>query len=127
MVERMPAVLKTRPRAIDGYRDVVRRYPLEDLTPVRRLTNRALTIDALTDELRPLLDAIVETDAAAAEVSRLRVMAARAGGSGLASVAKMSLGRAEDRHRIASATLRELAADERTLLRYLLLRYLIRS
>jgi len=38
----------------------------------------------------------------------------------------MSLVRAEDRRRIASATVRELAGDERTLLRYLLLRYLVR-
>jgi hypothetical protein len=126
MAERLPTVLGTRQRAIDGYRELIRRYAVEDVTPVRRLADRERVVDTLTDELRPLLDAIVEADAAAAEVSRLRSMATQRDGSTLASVARLSLVRAEDRRRIASATVRELARDERTLLRYLLLRYLVR-
>jgi hypothetical protein len=126
MVDRMPAVLGTRQRAIDGYRDLIRRYAVEDVTPVDRLVDRERIVDRLTEELRPLLDAIVEADAAAAEVTRLRALERDHDGSTLSSIARMSLVRAEDRRRIASARVRELARDERTLLRYLLLRYLVR-
>ena len=126
MAERTPAVLGTRHRAIDGYRDLIRRYAVEDVTPVQRLTDRERVVDSLTDELRPLLDAIVEADAASAEVARLRALAREHEGSTLSSIARMSLVRAEDRRRIASATAGELARDERTLLRYLVLRYLIK-
>jgi len=126
MVDRMPAVLGTRQRAIDGNRDLIRRYAVEDVTPVHRLADRERVVDRLTEELQPLLDAIVEADAAAAEVARLRALERDHDGSTLSSIARMSLVRAEDRRWIASATVRELAGDERTLLRYLLLRYIVR-
>ena len=125
MVKRTPAVIGTRQRAVDRYRAVIRRYSIEDVTPAHRLDNRPRVVDTLTEELRPLLDAIVEADAAALEVARLRNVLSERPGSTLSSVARLSLVRAEDRWRIASARVRELTRDERTLLRYLLLRYLV--
>lgn len=126
MAKRMPAVLVPRRHAVDTYRDVILRYPFEDMPAARRLANRQQVLDGLTEELRPLLDALVEADECAREVARLRALASGRHGATLSSIARLSLVRAEDRWRIASTRLRGLARDERTLLRYLLLRYLVR-
>jgi hypothetical protein len=69
----------------------------------------------------------VEAEASEAEVDRLsRVVHGRAVSS-LTTVARLELVGARDRRRIALARLRHHLRDEETVLRYVLLRQLVRS
>lgn len=84
-------------------------------------------MDKLTEQIRPLLDAIVAVEAAEAEVERLRDTAVRRGGSSLSTIARFELVGAHGRRRTARARLQELLRDEEAVLRYVLLRQLVRS
>jgi hypothetical protein len=125
---REPAVLGRRPpRPVDGFRDVIERYTATDIRPVRRLPNRDRLIDTLTEQVRPLLEAIAEAEAATAEVERLRLVSADRDGSAIGVVARFELVRARDRRSVVLRRLADVLGDEETLLRYFLLRQLIRT
>lgn len=128
VASRASAVLEgLRERPTDRYRDVIERYSMSDVRPTKPLPDRERLSDALTEQIRPLLDAIVEADASEAEVKRLtRVVAGRTESS-LTTVARFELIGARDRRRLALARLRHLLRDEETVLRYVLLRQLVRS
>lgn len=122
-----PAVLgEPRTRPVDAYRDVIERYHAGDILPLQRLEDRDGVIDALTEWLRPLLDAIVDAEAANREVERASRLSVQRAGSSLGFVARLELARARDRRRLALGRLREMLGDERTILRYFLLRELLR-
>ena len=125
--QRMPAVLGRKPRTVDRYRDVIERYDVNGLVPSVPISDREREIDGLTLELRPLLDAIVEADAAGADVRQLERTLTDHDGSLVGTVARSRLIRARERRDLASGRVRELIGEERTVLRYVLLRQLVRS
>ena len=126
VVERVPAVLRRRERAVDRFRDVIERYDVSHVTPTQPLSDRGRVIDELVEELRPFLEAIVEAEDAERDVQRLRLMVGEEIGS-LSVVARSRLVHAEDRRRLAASRVRELVRSERTLVRFVLLRYLVRT
>lgn len=125
--QRTPTVLGARPRTVDGYRDVIERYGVNGLVPSQWLPERERVIESLVQELKPLLDAIVEADGAGAEVRRLERTLADHDGTLMGTVARSRLIRARERQLLANGRMKELVRDERTVLRYVLLRHLIRS
>jgi hypothetical protein len=128
VMQRAPAILgKRRDRPVDRYRDVLERFSASDLDAVERLANREAVVDALTEHLRPVLDAIVEADATTERVGRLERTIREKPDSALAVVARAELVGARDRWHLATGRLRELLKDEETLLRYLVLRHLVRG
>jgi hypothetical protein len=126
VVNRMPALLRHRDRDVDRFREVIERYDVSSLTPTEPLPNRSRVIDELVREIRPLLEAIVEAEDAERDVRHLRATAGEQTGS-LSVVARSRLVHAEDRRRRASSRVRELVRNERTLLRFVLLRHLVRT
>lgn len=125
--DRTPAVLGTRPRAVDAYRGIIERYDVNGLAPAERLPDRERVIDGLVQDLRPLLDAIVEAEAASEDVAQLERTLALHGNGPIAQVARGRLIGANERRVLAFGRVRELTRDERTLLRYVLLRQLVRT
>ena len=125
--ERTPIASGARPRRVDAYRSILDRYDGSGLRPVNGLADRERAIDGLVEELAPLLDAIVEADAANAVVDQLERTLREHGDGPIAQVARGRLLRANERRQIAFGRVRELTRDERTLLRYVLLRQLVRS
>jgi hypothetical protein len=125
--QRTPAVLGPRPRAVDAYRDVIERYDVNGLNPPQRLPERGRVIEGLVEELKPLLDAMVEADAAASEVRHLEQTLDVHDGTLVGTVARSRLIRARARRDLAFGRVRELVREERTVLRYVLLRHLVRS
>jgi hypothetical protein len=126
VVERVPTVLGRRDRAVDRFRDVIERYDVSNVIPTEPLSDRRRVIDDLVEEIRPLLEAIAEAEDAARDVQRLRLTAGEDAGS-LSVVARSRLVRAEDRRRLAASRVRELVRSERTLVRFVLLRHLVRT
>jgi ATPase subunit of ABC transporter with duplicated ATPase domains len=125
-LERQPQILTPRERSVDAYRHVIERYDVATLRPVDPLKDRERVIATLVDQLRPLLDAIVEVEAAEAEVARLsRTLEEHQGA--VAQVAAGRLIRARERRSLASQTVKELVRGEQTILRFALLRQLVRS
>jgi len=124
-VDRTRAVLGERP--VDAYRGILERYDATGLRPVDVLPDRENVIDGLVGELRPLLDAIVEADEANADVVQLEETLREHGDGPIAQVARGRMLRATERRELAFGRVRELARDEKTLLRYVLLRQLVRS
>jgi hypothetical protein len=106
VVNRMPAVLRHRDRDVDRFREVIERYDVSSLTPTEPLPNRSRVIER--------------------DVRHLRATAGEQTGS-LSVVARSRLVHAEDRRRLASSRVRELVRNERTLLRFVLLRHLVRT
>jgi len=100
---------------------------MSDVRPTTPVPNREGLSDALTEQIRPLLDAIVEAEASEAEVNRLLRVVAGRGVSSLSTVARFELVGARDRRRLALARLRHFLRDEETILRYVLLRQLVGS
>jgi hypothetical protein len=127
VVDRAPAVLGTRERAVDRYRGVIERYDVSSLRAAEPLPNRDRVIDGLVRELRPLLDAIVEVEESEAVLAQLRGTIAEYGGTMLAQVASGRLIRATERRELAGERVRELVRREETILRYALLRHLVRA
>jgi len=84
-------------------------------------------MDHLTEQVRPLLDAIVAVEDAEAEIERLGERAAFQPGSSLSTIARFDLVQARGRLRAARIHLREQLQDEEMILRYTLLRQLVRS
>jgi ATPase subunit of ABC transporter with duplicated ATPase domains len=125
-LERQPQVLTPRERSVDAYRHVIERYDVATLRPVDPLRDRERVIATLVDQLRPLLDAIVEVEAAEAEVARLRRTLEEHQGA-VAQVAAGRLIRARERRSLASHTVKELVRGEQTILRFALLRQLVRT
>jgi hypothetical protein len=125
--QRSPVVLGTRPRPVDPYRDVIERYDVNGLDPPQRLPERERVIEGLVEELKPLLDAMVEADGASAEVRRLEQTLDTHDGTLVGTVARSRLIRARERRDLAFGRVRELVREERTVLRYVLLRHLVRS
>jgi hypothetical protein len=125
-LERQPQVLIPRERSVDAYRHVIERYDVANVRAVDPLPDRERVLETLVDQLRPLLDAIVEVEAAEAEVARLRATLEQHTGA-VAQVATGRLIRARERRAIASETVRELVRGEQTILRYALLRQLVRT
>jgi hypothetical protein len=123
--QRTPTVLGARPRSVDHYRDVIERYGVNGLVPSQRLPDRERVIEGLVQELKPLLDAIVEADGAGAEVRRLERTLADHDGTLVGTVARSRLIRARERQLLANGRMKQLVRDERTVLRYVLLRHLI--
>jgi hypothetical protein len=125
-LERQPQVLTPRERAIDAYRHVIERYEVASVRAVEPLPDRERVIESLIGQLRPLLDAIVEVEAAGAEVARLRKTVEEHQGS-IAQVASGRLIRARERRALAADTVKELVRSEQTILRFALLRQLVRT
>jgi ATPase subunit of ABC transporter with duplicated ATPase domains len=125
-LERQPQILTPRERSVDAYRHVIERYDVATLRPVDPLKDRERVIATLVDQLRPLLDAIVEVEAAEAEVARLRRTLDEHQGA-VAQVAAGRLIRARERRSLASQTVKELVRGEQTILRFALLRQLVRT
>ena len=123
--DRTPSALGARP--VDRYRSILERYDATGLRPVVGLPDRERTIDGLVGELGPLLEAIVEADAANAGVEQLERTLRDHDDGPIAQVARGRLLRANERRELAFGRVLELARDERTLLRYVLLRPLVRS
>jgi hypothetical protein len=114
-------------RAVDGYRDVIARFDVDGVTPEDLLPHRERLIDKLTEQVRPLLDAVVALEDAEAEIERLSERATLQPRSSLSTIAHFELGGARGRLRAARVRLRELLQDEEMVLRYALLRQLVRS
>jgi hypothetical protein len=125
-LERQPQVLRPREHAVDRYRAVIERYDVSSLSAVEPLPDRDRVIDGLVDQLRPLLDAIVEVEAAEAQVAHLSRTVEEHHGA-IAQVAMGRLIRARERRALASETVRELVRTEQTILRFALLRHLVRT
>ena len=125
-VERQPQVLP-KPRPTDPYREVIERYDVAELNAVEPLRDRERVIATLVEQLRPLLDAIVEFEAAEVAVQRCSRTLEQHPGSMLAQVASSRIIRARERRLIASETVKELVRSEQTILRYAMLRHLVRS
>jgi len=123
--DRTPPALEARP--VDPYRAILDRYDVNGLVPDEWLPDRDRAIDGLVRDLQPLLDAIVDADAANAEVQQLERTLRKHVDGPVAQVARGRLLRANDRRQVAFGRVRELAREERTLLRYVLLRQLVRS
>ena len=123
--DRTPVVLGPRP--VEAYRAILERYDVNGLRPRNGIADRARVIDGLVQELRPLLDAIVAADAANANVEDLEGTLREHPDGPIAQVARGRLLRAAERRELAFGRVRELTRDERTLLRYVLLRQLVRS
>jgi len=126
VTQRLPAVLG-RERAVDRYRDVIERYDVTTLRAAEPLSNRERVVDGLVRELRPLLDAIVEVEDAEASVTALRRTMAQHEGTMLAQVASSRLIRATERRELAGERVRELVRGEETIVRFAVLRQLVRS
>jgi hypothetical protein len=116
-----------RGRAVDGYRDVIARFGVDGVIPEDQLPNREPLIDKLTEQVGPLLDAIVALEDAEAEIERLGERATLRPGSSLSTIARFELVGARGRLRAARVRLRDLLRDEEVVLRYVLLRQLVRS
>jgi hypothetical protein len=116
-----------RARAVDGYRDVIARFSVDGVVPEGQLSNRERLIDHLTEQVRPLLDAIVALEDVEAEIERLGERAILRPGSSLSTIARFELVGARGRLRAARVRVRELLQDEELVLRYTLLRQLVRS
>jgi hypothetical protein len=114
------------PRPVERFRAAVARYGIEDCRPERPLHNRERLIDKLTEEIRPFLEAILEVEAAEDRLLRSEDVIRRYVGSSLSVVASLERIRAQEERREALGTLRELMEDEETILRYVLLRQLLR-
>jgi hypothetical protein len=123
--DRTPPALEAGPA--DAYRAILERYDVNGLVPDERLPDRERAIEGLVRDLRPLLDAIVDADAANAEVQQLEQTLREHADGPIAQVARGRLLRANDRRDLAFGRVRELIREERTLLRYVLLRQLVRS
>jgi hypothetical protein len=115
-----------RQRPVERYRDAIARYGIEDCRPERPLRSRDRLIDKLTEEIRPFLEAILEVEGAEDRLARSEGVMRRYVGSSLSVVANLERIRAQEERREALATLRELMRDEETILRYVLLRQLLR-
>jgi hypothetical protein len=115
-----------RQRPVERYRDAIARYGIEDCRPERPLRSRDRLIDKLTEEIRPFLEAILEVEGAEDRLARSEGVMRRYVGSSLSVVANLERIRAREERREALATLRELMRDEETILRYVLLRQLLR-
>jgi hypothetical protein len=126
VVERVPTVLGRHERAVDRFRDVIERYDVSNVIPTEPLSDRRRVIDDLVEEIRPLLEAIAEAEDAERDAQRLRLTAREDAGS-LSVVARSRLVHAEDRRRLAASRVRELVRSERTLVRFVLLRHLVRT
>lgn len=113
-------------RPIDRYRATIERFDLASERSEVPLRNRERLIDKLTDEIRPFLDAIIDAEAAEERLRRNDRVIRDHEGSTLSVVAKLERVGARQERRAALARLRELMRDEETLLRYVLLRRLIR-
>jgi len=113
-------------RPVERFREAIARYGIEDCRPERPVRNRDRLIDKLTEEVRPFLEAILEVEAAEDRLVRAEDMIRRYVGSNLSVVASLERVRARDERRAALAMLRELMRDEETILRYVLLRQLLR-
>jgi hypothetical protein len=124
--ERQPQILP-KPRPTDPYREVIERYDVAELSAVEPLRDRERVIATLVEQLRPLLDAIVEFEAAEVAVQRCSRTLEQHPGSMLAQVASSRIIRARERRLIASETVKELVRSEQTILRYAMLRHLVRS
>ena len=127
VTQRTPVILGLRQRPLDRYRHVIERYSALEERPTDRLPNRGRLVDALVEQVRPLLDAIVDAETTGAEVRRVELREAEHEGSSLSVVTKYELVRARDLRRLALARLRELLRDEEMVLRYILLRHLVCS
>lgn len=128
VTQRTPVILGVRQRPVDRYREVIERYSALDERPTDRLPNRGRLVDSLVEQVRPLLDAIVDAETSGADVLRVeRRQAEHEATTSLAVVTRFELVRARDRRRLALARLRELLRDEEMVLRYLLLRQLVCS
>ena len=125
--QRTPVIAGTRSRSVDPYRDVIERYDVNGLVPPQQLPDRERVVEGLVEELRPLLDAIVEADAANADVRQLERTLIDHDGTLVGTVARSRLIRARERQLLANGRVRELVRDERTVLRYVLLRQLVRA
>lgn len=112
---------------VDDYRDVIERFGVDGLIPQRRLRRRERLIDHLTEQVRPLLEAIVAVEDAETEIERLGERVAFQSGSSLSTLARFELVGARGRLRAARIHLREVLQDEEMILRYTLLRQLVRS
>ena len=112
---------------VDPYRSILERYDAGRLRPAEGLPDRERTIEGLVEQLAPLLDAIVEADAANADVDQLERTLREHDDGPIAQVARGRLLRAKERRELAFGRVRELARDERTLLRYVILRQMVRS
>ena len=123
--DRTPATVGARP--VDPYREILERYDVNGLRPEDGIPDRERTIDGLVADLAPLLDAIVEADAANGDVAQLERTLREHDDGPIAQVARGRLLRAKERRELAFGRVRELTRDERTLLRYVLLRQLVRS
>jgi len=84
-------------------------------------------IEGLVQTLKPLLDAIVDADAATAEVAKLETTLREHDGGPIAQVARGRLLGARERRDLAVGRVRELTRDEHTVLRYAVLRQLVRT
>jgi hypothetical protein len=113
-------------RPVERFRAAIARYGIEDCRPERPLQNRERLIDKLTEEIRPFLEAILEVEGAEDRLVRSEDVLRRYVGSSLSVVASLERIRAQEERREALATLRELMKDEETILRYVLLRQLLR-
>jgi hypothetical protein len=113
-------------RPIERYRSTIERFNLASERPEVPLRNRERLIDRLTDEILPFLDAIIDAEAAEERLTRYERVIREHGASTLSVVAKLERVGARQERRAALARLRELMKDEETLLRYVLLRQLIR-
>jgi hypothetical protein len=113
-------------RPVERFRAAIARYGIEDCRPERPLHNREPLIDKLTEEIRPFLEAILQVEAAEDRLVRSEGVMRRYVGSSLSVVASLERIRAQEERRVALATLRELMKDEETILRYVLLRQLLR-
>lgn len=125
VTQRTPVILGVRQRPVDRYREVIERYSALDERPTDRLPNRGRLVDSLVEQVRPLLDAIVEAEATGAEVRRVERRNAEHEGTSLSVVTRYELVRVRDLRRLALARLRELLRDEEMVLRYILLRQLV--
>ena len=114
-------------RPVERFRDAIARYGIEDCRPERPVRNRDRLIDKLTEETRPFLEAILEVEEAEDRLVRAEDMIRRYVGSNLSVVAGLERVRAQEERRTALAKLRELMREEETILRYVLLRQLLRS